>query len=167
MSNPSKAKGNSFERQIAKILSEQYEYLYGPNSSQRNISSGSMYGGSNKIRANDVNKDFIYFASDIICPNAFKYVIECKFYKTPPSINSIITQNNSQWDKWVKQVENDADSAGKSPMLIIKYNDVKPFVLIKDRFDNIIFNYKEYFAYDFNEFINNNKKRLINVIDLS
>lgn len=164
MANRSKSKGNSFERSIAKMLSEVYSDIFGVKQSfQRNISSGSIFGGSNNHRGNNVLNEHTFYAADIICPNEFKYTIECKHYANPPSLNAIFLQECSQWDKWINQVESDCEVSKKLPMLIVKYDKIKPFVFIKEEFKNIVVKYKNYNVYNFETFIKENKMELINV----
>ena len=158
MSNKSKTKGNNFERVVAKLLSETYKDIYKVDDAfQRNISSGSIFGGTNK---RDTLQETMIYVGDIITPNDFKYVIECKHYATPFTINALITQNCSQLDKWISQVTHDSEVASKKPILIVKYNNIKPFCLVKDNFGIPVFIYKGWFAYDFEQFLLANKELL-------
>ena len=162
MANRSKAKGNTFERAVAKALSEAYKDIFKVETSfQRNISSGSVYGGVNHTYGTQVLQENAIFAGDIICPREFLYSIECKHYADPQSINHIIEQNSVQWDKWIASIEDDCKVSGKLPMLVIKYDNIKPFTMVKEEYSGVVFKYKEYFAYKFDDFINNHKEKLI------
>lgn len=150
----SKNKGNTFERKIANLLSKTFEHVLNEEKGfRRNADSGSYFGGSNSQRTRTHNLDYAVFG-DIICPKDFKYTIECKHYKTAPSFQSILNSDVPQWDKWIKQAESDSNSSGKSPLIIVKYNNVVDFVMIKDK--QIIqesFTYKHYFIYKLDEIL--------------
>lgn len=157
----SKQKGNRFERELSKILSETYKEEFEVEQSfRRSITSGSFFGGKNRSRAN------MYIAkndiSDIMCPESFKYTIECKHYKEAPSFNAIITQSCSQWDKWIKQASMDAKTANKKFMLVVKYDNIKPMVFLEDNFkDSFIFRYKDLYIYNFDAFLKEFKYDLL------
>jgi len=141
-----KQKGNSFERTIANTLSKRFEqYLGIPSGFRRNSDSGSFMGGSNSSRIETHCLDYAVFG-DLICPKKFKYSIECKFYKSSPKFVAFLKQDITQWDKWLKQCEQDATNSKKLGACIIKYNNVPEFVLINK--NNMDFNseiyYKDY-----------------------
>lgn len=143
-----KNKGNTFERKIANALSDRFkEYLKIDKGFRRNSDSGSYFGGANVIRTQQHDLDNACFG-DIMCPKNFIYSIECKHYKTAPSFQSIVNKEVTQWDTWIKQAEQDADSSKKLPLLIIKYNNVPEFVLVKNKLvvDEIL-KYKDYYSY--------------------
>jgi len=125
-----KQKGNRFERDIANMFSERFaEYTGIEQSFRRNPDSGSFFGGKNVARAETHDTDWAVYG-DLICPKAFRFVVECKNYKAPPTFKSLTENNVSEWDGWLEQVRADAVACGKHPMLIIKYNNVPTFVLI-------------------------------------
>jgi hypothetical protein len=140
-----KQKGNFWERRVSNILSERFEPYLGIKSGfRRSVDSGSFFGGTNKRRTQTHSLDFAVFG-DIICPNNFLYSIECKSYKTPPSFKSVINHNVSQWDTWLKQAEQDAISANKEMVLIVKYNNVDPIVFLHNEIPNVAHNlYQQY-----------------------
>ena len=79
----SKQKGNTFERKIANYLSERFQTYIGVEKAwKRNTDSGSFFGGKNQSRTEQYLTEHQQFG-DIISPESFKYVIECKHYKTP------------------------------------------------------------------------------------
>ena len=125
-----KQKGNKFEREIANIFSERFAAYTGIEQSfRRNPDSGSFFGGKNVARAETHDTDWAVYG-DLICPKAFRFVVECKNYKKPPTFKSLIDDNISEWDGWLEQVRADARACGKYPLLIIKYNNVPTFVLV-------------------------------------
>lgn len=126
-----KSKGNTFERKIANVLSERFESRLGnKNGFRRNPDSGSFFGGKNSMRTESYNLDYAIFG-DLICPRNFKYSVECKHYKSPPSFQSVINHKVSQWDQWLGQAEKDAESSSKEMSLIVKYNNVDEIVFLK------------------------------------
>jgi hypothetical protein len=149
-----KAKGNTFERKIANFLSERFKEHVGIEKPfSRNSNSGAYFGGKNQIRVAQFLEEHQNFG-DIIAPDNFKYVVEAKSYKTPFSINAIITQKSKQLDVWIEQSEQDAENASRESLLVIKYNNTTPFVMIKEELFNAVFVYKGYYAYEMELFFN-------------
>lgn len=127
----SKQKGNTFERKIAKRLSERFIETTGiENSFRRNIDSGSFFGGKNKVRTEsyDMGKATL---GDLVCPDWFKFTVECKHYKDPPSFNSILKQDNKKLDEWLGQARQDSEGSGKSPLVIAKFNNVPEMAFVE------------------------------------
>ena len=150
-----KQKGNSFERLVANTLSDKFkEYLNKEKTFIRNPDSGSMLGGKNQSRMDTHLEEFQKFG-DVLTPNAFRYSIECKSYKTPPSVNSIIKQEVKQWDVWLEQATQDSKNANRELLLIIKYNNTEPFVLVDKYINEIdfILRYKQYVCYTLKQFL--------------
>lgn len=143
-----KAKGSSFERKIANLLSDRFEQKLGQkNGFRRNPDSGSFFGGSNSQRTESYNLDYAVFG-DLICPRSFRYSVECKHYKSPPSFKSVIAHNVSQWDQWLEQAEKDAASSSRKMSLIIKYNNVDEIIFLKDPVPDFHHGrYKNYFLH--------------------
>jgi hypothetical protein len=142
----SKAKGNTFERKVSKILSDRFCERTGLEVAfRRNIDSGSFFGGRNQIRASTHDLDKATFG-DIVTPVDFAFTVECKHYKTPPTFASIMKQNNKQLDTWLEQAEQDAESSGKKLVVIAKFNNVDEMAVVKELFGTMksVINYKEY-----------------------
>lgn len=134
----SKNKGNTFERKIANLLSDRFLEVTGiPKSFRRNADSGSFFGGANKARTETHDLSKASFG-DIITPEEFAFSIECKHYKDPPSFSSLIKQEVAALDKWITQAEQDAESSGKLPAIIVKYNNVPEVVLLREAFGSIV-----------------------------
>lgn len=150
----SKNKGNTNERRISKLLSSTfYHYTLLESAFFRNASSGAFFGGKNQFRTQTHDKDHQEFG-DIICPKNFKFTIECKHYKSPPSWKAVSTQQIKQWDTWIAQASQDATNAGKKMLLIIKYNNCDDFVIVADSYDVPCFgHYKGYNLYLLSDFL--------------
>jgi hypothetical protein len=65
-----------------------------------------------------------------VCPKTFKFSIECKHYKSPPTFKAVVNQSVAQWDKWLQQAEQDAASSNRQMSLIVKYNNVDEIVFL-------------------------------------
>lgn len=143
-----KNKGNTFERKMANVLSDRFKDVLGIEKGfRRNPDSGSYFGGANVARTNQYDLDNACFG-DIMCPKEFKFTIECKHYKTPPTFQSLVQGSVAQWDKWLSQAEQDSVSASKNFLLIIKYNNVDEIVFMKEKQPvKEILTYKDYYAY--------------------
>ena len=117
----SKNKGN--------ILSERFSDFTGLESAfYRNPDSGSFFGGMNENRLSTHGEEHAKFG-DIICPSNFKFVVECKHYKSPPSLAAFINESIKDWNNWLEQAEQDAKNSNKEILLIIKYNRVSEIIL--------------------------------------
>jgi hypothetical protein len=125
-----KNKGNTFERKISNTFSSRFEKHTGIEKSfRRNADSGSFFGGSNARRTQTHDLDKATFG-DIICPDGFKFSIECKHYKTPPTFVSMVNQKCTFIDEWIKQCEHDAKQANKKVLVIMKFNNVPEMVVV-------------------------------------
>lgn len=150
-----KQKGNSFERVVANLLSDKFKvYLGKEKTFIRNPDSGSMLGGKNQSRIETHLEEFQKFG-DVLTPTTFRFSIECKSYKTPPSLNSILKQEVKQWDTWLEQANQDSKNANRELLLIIKYNNTEPFVVVDKYINEIksILSYKQYLCYTLKDFL--------------
>lgn len=157
MATASKTKGSKFERGIASALSDRFFHIYGvKNSFITNAGSGSRFGGQNSKRL-DATHDRHHLVGDITPPDTnFKFVIECKHYKDPVTFMSVVKQSIGQWDGWINQVETDAVSSGKLPMLVIKYNLVPEVVIFRKSTEigiEPLLTYKEYKLYTWSDIL--------------
>lgn len=113
----SKDKGNAYEREVAKFLSETYKesFIRAPH-------SGAYIGGTNSKRKDTMSQNQIStMKSDIVAPDNWHNVsLECKFYKDF-SFDSLFTGNNTQLDGWIKQVEDAADE-NDMKIIFMKFN---------------------------------------------
>ena len=126
-----KNKGNSYERKIANLLSERFApYLGVTTGFRRNSDSGSYFGGTNQSRTQTHSLDYAVFG-DLICPKNFRYVVECKHYKTPPSWSGFLNGEVRQWDDWIAQNTQDSVNAARPGALIVKYNNVPDLVFLE------------------------------------
>ena len=130
-----KAKGNSFERQVANIFSERFSSLFGVDKPfRRNVDSGSFYGNKNSFRMVDSVSEHIR-VSDILSPDSFRFVLECKSYKDAPSLFNVISSGSDLIDSWLSQVVSDVSNlnahTGRSyvPALVMKWNRTPIFVM--------------------------------------
>ena len=122
----SKRKGKSAERDCAHILNEHF----GKELFMRNIQSGAFVGGTNRGRADGMSKELQEsMTSDIVLKDAS--------YGTYFSIEHKAYNEASFWDmfneasdlhRFMNQALTDANSIGKYPLLIIKYNKKKRIV---------------------------------------
>lgn len=159
----SKQKGNNFERALSKMLSEAFKNEFEVEQSfRRSVTSGSFFGGKNAHRGSKFLHEHKIDVSDILVPEKFLYNIEAKHYKEAPSFNALITQNCKQWDKWISQIESDTKISNKKPMLVVKYDNIKPMCFIKENIAESFFaKYKEYYIYYFEDLIYSDLKKML------
>lgn len=131
----SKAKGKSFEGEIAKILSKELA----PYQFKRVLHSGAILGGKNAVNMDQYSQALAnLFIGDVVCINdsewdsKFRFSIECKFYKTPEGLDNFLGVVNSNIPKWYEEAVVDAKKVNKTPLLIVKYNRSSIYCIISD-----------------------------------
>ena len=113
----SKAKGSTFERNIAKILNDRF-----------NTSEFSRSPGSGAFATTHTLPEHLKIYGDLITPQNFKYCIECK--KGYNNLNLYSLYNySSEWWGFLEQCEKDSDKCGRIPMVIFK-QDRQPTLAI-------------------------------------
>lgn len=125
----SKKKGNRGELELTHILNERFKgYTFA-----RSVQSGAYIGQSNSYRANSMTEEQkLVFAGDIRVPINFKFTIEHKAYAEASFWD--LFNESSDLHSWMKQAEHDAESVGKQPMLIVKYNNKKRIAYLKKNY---------------------------------
>ena len=136
MTNKSKNKGKSWERDVCNFLSELYNdsFIRVPN-------SGAYVGGKNEYRKDYLSEEQIKLArGDIVPPKKFPYFLaECKNYADFP-FHLLLGKNSiAQLDTWIEQVEHDVTSDDDLWLLFIKITRKGTYVL----FDTILYDPKE------------------------
>lgn len=151
-------KGKSFEREVAGIFNKRFKGYYNIEKPfMRNLEgSGSYFGGKNAHRG---DSHFNPQTGDIKTPDDFKFTIECKNYKEAPSLAMIVKREVKQWDNWLAQTLQDAETSGKFPLLIIKYNYTPIIAISKEGIFNIepLISYNKYRVYLLDELLKNSK----------
>lgn len=147
MPSPAKQKGNAWERDVAKDLSETFNenFIRVPN-------SGAYTGGANFHRLDRLTEDQKRMMDgDIMVPPCLsKFKIECKSYKTF-DFHQLFT-NNKTLNKWIEQAE-----SGNCWFLVIKVTRKGSFILFPTTMSHY-FRFKNYLRY-------NDKYIITNYID--
>ena len=133
----SKAKGKGFENDIAKLLSK----TFNPYTFKRVLHSGAILGGKNVSNINQYSTNIAnQYIGDVVCVNEadyqekyFRFNLECKFYKTPETLDNFLGVVNSNIPKWFEESVIDAKKTGKTPLLIVKYNRSSVYCVINDQ----------------------------------
>tara|TARA_R100000805_G_C3604595_1_gene105021 strand:- start:649 stop:1137 length:489 start_codon:yes stop_codon:yes gene_type:complete len=160
MPSRQKSKGNSFERTIAKHLSNVFELNF-----ERVPTSGAMTGGLNAhVLERLSGSQKLLLEGDLIPPDEMHNLkIECKTLKRL-SFSSFLSGNKTL-DDWIEQ----AKSNSKVWFLIFKINNRGTFVLTHEYFfkkfqlkSNYIF-YNGYYICPMDEFFETNKHIILNL----
>jgi hypothetical protein len=119
MTSPQKAKGNNFERDVAKHLSEIFELNF-----TRVPTSGAMTGGMNAAVLEKLSgSQKLLLEGDLIPPDElYNMKIECKTRKNF-SFAKLFTENK-EFDDWIKQ----SRAKDKIWFLIFKINNQGKYV---------------------------------------
>jgi hypothetical protein len=129
----SKAKGNTNERAICKILATELP----PFKFIRSQGSGAIVGGKNfELNAHLYSQEALhYFVSDIICSNEkdvgkkFRWVIEAKAYKDAEKLEVFLNKKSKVY-LWLEEVRIDAEKISKEGMVIFKFNNTPFYVAV-------------------------------------
>jgi hypothetical protein len=126
MPSPSKAKGNSFERQTADFLTALYgeKFIRAPG-------SGAYVGGKNTHRKELLHEGQIRnFKGDIVPGQSFpKLNAECKSYKDFP-FHQLFTGNVKILDTWIGQCMDVADP-GDFNIIFMKFNRKGTYIAVQ------------------------------------
>jgi len=122
----SKKKGNRFELDIAKRFTVLFEAEF-----RRTPNSGAYTGGKNRAGATGLREDAQEILSgDIIGPQGFPYLIECKSYADKPGFHLLLQGGDATFNKWVTQNEGDSEFVNKNFLLLFKINRKGEFAVI-------------------------------------
>lgn len=126
MPSKSKNKGNTWERDIARFLSDYYSESF-----IRTPHSGSYTGGKNAIRRNQLSESQTRsFKGDIVPPEDWIYFnSEAKFYKEFPW-HQLYSGKALILNQWIAQIYSAADK-GDFNILFMKFNRQGKFVSIE------------------------------------
>jgi len=126
MPSPSKAKGNSFERQTADFLTALYgeKFIRAPG-------SGAYVGGKNTHRKELLHEGQIRnFKGDIVPGQSFpKLNAECKSYKDFP-FHQLFIGNVKILDTWIGQCMDVADP-GDFNIIFMKFNRKGTYIAVQ------------------------------------
>lgn len=161
MSNRNKNKGKSYERILAKHLTDVFQLNF-----ERVPNSGAFVGGKNITRASRLTEGQLLASSgDIIVPNELKHVdFECKFYKTF-AFNSLLN-NCEVLNTWIEQAESTVKSLW---FLFIKINHKGEFIVfdkkhnkLYNKLDNYLVYKNKYIFIEKGEFLTVFKQEILN-----
>ena len=113
----SRAKGSTFERQIAKILNDRL-----------GTTEFSRTPGSGAFATTHSLPDHLKIYGDLITPQNFKYCLECKKGYNNQNLYSLYNHSSDFW-KFIEQCQKDSEKCGKTPMVIFK-QDRQPTLAI-------------------------------------
>ena len=160
MSSPSKNKGSSFERDVAKFLSD----LYG-ESFIRAPGSGAYIGGKNQSRTQVLHEGQIRsFKGDIVPGQSFSRLnAECKSYADFP-FNLVLCGECKVLDGWLDQMMDVAEPNDLN-VLFMKFNRKGRFVVVQSKYtwitDHFLYytstKHKDWIILEFDNFFKFNK----------
>lgn len=161
MPSPQKQKGSSYEREVARFLSDLYQESF-----IRAPGSGAYVGGKNQSRTQILHEGQIRsFKGDIVPGQSFhKLNAECKSYADFP-FHLLLTGECRVIDSWIEQLMSVADIEDLN-VLFMKFNRKGKFVAVQSNLtwvsDNFIYytskNHKDWVIFEFDQFFNLNKE---------
>ena len=129
MSNRNKEKGKSWERGTCKIMGEIFggSWIRVPN-------SGAFIGGKNVVRVEQLSEGQIHNSKgDIIPPDEYDIVIECKSYKDFP-FNTLLSDGCALLNGWIDQVETDILDDEEFYFITFKINNKGSYIVVNTKF---------------------------------
>ena len=160
MSNKSKNKGKSWERDVCNFLSELYNqsFIRVPN-------SGAFVGGKNEFRKETLSLEQIkLMRGDIVPPLNYPYfVAECKNYADFPFHQMVHNNSIRLLDEWIGQVVHDCNQEKDVWMLFIKITRKGQYVVYDTRILDALgygIRYKNYWFCDMRYFFDCYKDRI-------
>ena len=142
MPSPSKAKGNSFERQVADFLTNIYgeKFIRAPG-------SGAYVGGKNTHRKQLLHEGQIRnFKGDIVPGQSFpRFNGECKSYKDFP-FHQLFQGSCKILDGWIEQCMDVADE-GDFNILFMKFNRKGTYVAVQAQPNHTSLYFTRHFNY--------------------
>lgn len=124
----SKAKGSSFEREVATFMSKLYNESF-----VRTPHSGAYVGGTNSVRKSYLSESQARsYKGDIIPPDGWnKFNAEAKSYADFP-FHLVLTGNCKQLDSWLDQLMAVAEKDDLN-VLFMKFNRKGRFVCVQSK----------------------------------
>lgn len=163
MPSTSKNKGSSFEREVAKFLSDLYKESF-----IRAPGSGAYVGGKNQSRKEYLHEGQVRsFKGDIVPGQSFtKFNAECKSYQDFP-FHLVVAGDCKVLEEWLGQMMDVAED-GDMNILFMKFNRKGKFVVVPSNktwvTDNFIHytskNTGDWIIIEFDHFFKHNKDLL-------
>ena len=127
MPSKSKSKGNGFEREVSKYLSELYDASF-----QRVIGSGAFTGGKNTFRKGNLSEGQIRsHKGDIVPPDEWKrFNCECKNYASFPFHLLLHDKPIPIFEEWTKQTI-EASDPGDVNIIFMKFNRIGKYIAVE------------------------------------
>jgi hypothetical protein len=131
MTSKSKNKGNSFEREVAKYLSDMYSEPF-----NRVITSGAYVGGKNSVRKETLSEGQIRsHKGDIVPPDSWKkFNAEAKSYAEFPFHRLLMNVEIPLLETWIGQSLDAADD-GDFTIIFMKFNRIGRYIAYNTSYD--------------------------------
>ena len=133
MPSKSKSKGNAWELEVSKFLTETYGETF-----IRIPSSGAFVGGKNAIRKTMLGEAQLHSKKgDIHPPESWKHWnLECKSYKEFP-FHQLWTSDVKILDSWIQQ-QHDVEDEGDLNLILIKISHKDRWVVFPQNLDFVV-----------------------------
>ena len=160
MAKNQKAKGSRLEYKVRDELNK----AFGTKAFQRTPGSGAFMGKSNYARNAQLDEGAkMALGGDIICPEWFRFSVECKNYADYPLYHRMLSSEDRSLDKWINETIFDANNFGLTPMVVFQTTYKGTFIAIPDQFINVVWScninpyllYKNFIVFNFDDFIQN------------
>ena len=142
MPSPQKAKGSSWERDVAKFLTTLYGETF-----IRAPGSGAYVGGINAKRKEILHEGQVRaFKGDSVPGQSFpNFNAECKSYKTFPFHRLLFPDPLPILEEWISQLMDVADTNDFN-ILIMKFNHIGKYIAVESKHNTKAKNYIDYWS---------------------
>ncbi len=107
-------KGKRTERNLGKLLQDRFGFEF-----TRTTGSGNKWGQCTFVALPQHAKDT--YAGDLICPENFEWVIECKGGYNDTSLYTLIVRGREhQIDQWIEDAIKDGERSNRKPIICWK-----------------------------------------------
>lgn len=141
-----KKKGNRVELEFAKLLTKRFDKKFTRVPMSGGFSTYNKGSGTKQSAMEDLS-------GDVIPPEGFRFSVEIKSRKEF-NFWDLLNNNDNEIDNWIKQIQEESEISNKEhPLLIIKINNRKPFVLFPRELLEGKLIYKDYTIMRFDYFL--------------
>ena len=139
----SRAKGQSFERKICKLLNSRFE-----------TKEFCRTPGSGAFATTHALPEYLKIHGDIVTPKNFRFIIECKKGYNKENLSSLFN-DRSTFYTFIKQCEKDSLRAAVPSIIIWQQDRNEILVILNNQFtdDITLYSNKEYKYLIFNRYI--------------
>lgn len=147
MAKNSKQKGNRVENEFAKAFTERFDKPF------KRVPQSGAFSTINKNEGLDESV-LNTLSGDLIPPAGFRFSIEIKSRQDFNFWDLLANDTENEIDQWIEQAKDEGEITGKEPLIVVKINRRRPFVLFPEKLMEGRLKYKGFTILRFDYFFN-------------